>query len=259
MSGDLPAVALRISTCVPSVLIRDKFPKEPAPASCHRRLRANTRGDGVWGSGASVARTASAPRLALSKATFPIAPEACAGPRRAPFRKESNSRRCINIQMPLSNHASSRSRCEVHRRRQAPISAPARSRVPCEGSPRPPRSLPARGQPTARKGPILTSPPAHRPSTRRLLSSPWPRPSSRPWPAASAPCCSSRSRSRRRPTARGPRRPAPSAGHEHHAGQELQEKDWGFYIFAAGVCAFFAAYGIGANDVANCFATLVAP
>ena len=41
------------------------------------------------------------------------------------------------------------------------------------------------------------------------------------------------------------------------AGQELQEKDWGFYIFAAGVCAFFAAYGIGANDVANCFATSV--
>merc|ERR1719473_1090958 len=39
--------------------------------------------------------------------------------------------------------------------------------------------------------------------------------------------------------------------------QELQEKDWGFYIFAAGVCAFFAAYGIGANDVANCFATSV--
>ena len=28
---------------------------------------------------------ASAPRLALGKATFPIAPEACAGPRRAPF------------------------------------------------------------------------------------------------------------------------------------------------------------------------------
>ena len=28
---------------------------------------------------------ASAPRLALSKASFPIAPEACAGPRRAPF------------------------------------------------------------------------------------------------------------------------------------------------------------------------------
>ena len=216
MSGDLPAVALRISTCVPSVLIRDKFPKEPAPASCHRRLRANTRGDGVWGSGASVARTASAPRLALSKATFPIAPEACAGPRRAPFRKESNSRRCINIQMPLSNHASSRSRCEVHRRRQAPISAPARSRVPCEGSPRPPRSLPARGQPTARKGPILTSPPAHRPSTRRLLSSPWPRPSSRPWPAASAPCCSSRSRSRRKPTARGRRPPSPSASAVGH-------------------------------------------
>ena len=33
------------------------------------------------------ANTASAPRLALSKATFPIAPEACAGPHRAPFRK----------------------------------------------------------------------------------------------------------------------------------------------------------------------------
>ena len=97
----------------------------------------------------------------------------------------------------------------------SPATAPARSRVPCEGSPRPPRGFPRARAAPARKGPILTSPTAHRPSTRRLLSSPWPRPSSRPWPAASAPCCSSRSRSRRKPTARGPRRPSPSAGAHH--------------------------------------------
>ena len=56
--------------------------------------------------------------------------------------------------------------------------------------------------------------------------------------------------------AREPRR-GTDARNTSRAGQELQEKDWGFYIFAAGVCAFFAAYGIGANDVANCFATSV--
>ena len=39
--------------------------------------------------------------------------------------------------------------------------------------------------------------------------------------------------------------------------QEFQEDDWTFYIVAAGVCAFLAAYGIGANDVANAFATSV--
>ena len=115
----------------------------------------------------------------------------------------------------LANHALSRSRCEG----PSPLLQPRhRARAqprPLRGQPRPPRSFPARGQPTARKGPILTSPTAHRPSTRRLLSSPWPRPSSRPWPAASAPCCSSRSRSRRKPTARGPRRPSPSAGAHH--------------------------------------------
>ena len=79
----------------------------------------------------------------------------------------------------------------------------------------------AQTSPRGRRGepihsPILTSPTAHRPSTRRLLSSPWPRPSSRPWPAASAPCCSSRSRSRRRPTARGRRPPSSSAGAAGH-------------------------------------------
>ena len=98
----------------------------------------------------------------------------------------------------------------------SPATAPARSRVPCEGSPRPPRGFPRARAAPARKGPILTSPTAHRPSTRRLLSSPWPRPSSRPWPAASAPCCSSRSRSRRRPTARGRRPPSSSAGAVGH-------------------------------------------
>jgi sodium-dependent phosphate transporter len=38
---------------------------------------------------------------------------------------------------------------------------------------------------------------------------------------------------------------------------EFNEDDWTFYIVAAGICAFFAAFGIGANDVANAYATSV--
>jgi len=38
---------------------------------------------------------------------------------------------------------------------------------------------------------------------------------------------------------------------------EFNEDDWTFYIIAAGICAFFAAFGIGANDVANAYATSV--
>ena len=41
------------------------------------------------------------------------------------------------------------------------------------------------------------------------------------------------------------------------AGSEFNEDDWTFYIVAAGICAFFAAFGIGANDVANAYATSV--
>ena len=41
------------------------------------------------------------------------------------------------------------------------------------------------------------------------------------------------------------------------AGSEYNEDDWTFYIVAAGICAFFAAFGIGANDVANAYATSV--
>ena len=78
---------------------------------------------------------ASAPRLALSKATFPIAPEACAGKRRAPSRKVFVSRRCINIQMPLRITHCRALAVKVHRRFYSPATAPARSRVPCEGSP----------------------------------------------------------------------------------------------------------------------------
>ena len=42
-----------------------------------------------------------------------------------------------------------------------------------------------------------------------------------------------------------------------NAGSEFNEDDWTFYIVAAGICAFFAAFGIGANDVANAYATSV--
>ena len=38
---------------------------------------------------------------------------------------------------------------------------------------------------------------------------------------------------------------------------EFNREDWLFYIISAGACAFIAAYGIGANDVANAFATSV--
>jgi hypothetical protein len=31
----------------------------------------------------------------------------------------------------------------------------------------------------------------------------------------------------------------------------FNKSDWIFYIVSSGVCAFFASYGIGANDVAN--------
>ena len=47
-----------------------------------------------------------------------------------------------------------------------------------------------------------------------------------------------------------------AASHEN-AGSEFNEDDWTFYIVAAGICAFFAAFGIGANDVANAYATSV--
>merc|ERR1719231_1154983 len=39
--------------------------------------------------------------------------------------------------------------------------------------------------------------------------------------------------------------------------QDFEQEDWTFYIVAAGICAFCAAYGIGANDVANAYATSV--
>jgi len=38
---------------------------------------------------------------------------------------------------------------------------------------------------------------------------------------------------------------------------EFNKSDWTFYIVSAGLCAFFAAYGIGANDLANVFGTSV--
>ena len=38
---------------------------------------------------------------------------------------------------------------------------------------------------------------------------------------------------------------------------EFNKSDWTFYIISAGLCAFFAAYGIGANDLGNVFATSV--
>ena len=38
---------------------------------------------------------------------------------------------------------------------------------------------------------------------------------------------------------------------------EFNKSDWTFYIISAGLCAFFAAYGIGANDLANVFGTSV--
>ena len=45
---------------------------------------------------------------------------------------------------------------------------------------------------------------------------------------------------------------------EINAGRDtFQKDDWLFYIIASGVCATVAAYGIGANDVANAFATSV--
>ena len=47
-----------------------------------------------------------------------------------------------------------------------------------------------------------------------------------------------------------------AASHDN-AGSEFNEDDWTFYIVAAGICAFFAAFGIGANDVANAYATSV--
>ena len=91
-----------------------------------------------------------APRLALSKATFPIAPEECASPRRAPFRKSFVSRRCINIQMPLRITHCRALAVKVHRRFYSPATAPARSRVPCEGSPARRAASPRgrRGEPT---------------------------------------------------------------------------------------------------------------
>ena len=45
---------------------------------------------------------------------------------------------------------------------------------------------------------------------------------------------------------------------EIQAGRDtFQQSDWIFYIISSGVCSFIAAYGIGANDVANAFATSV--
>tara|TARA_Y100000389_G_scaffold204574_1_gene258088 strand:- start:16921 stop:18582 length:1662 start_codon:yes stop_codon:yes gene_type:complete len=45
---------------------------------------------------------------------------------------------------------------------------------------------------------------------------------------------------------------------EINAGRDsFQKQDWLFYIIASGACATVAAYGIGANDVANAFATSV--
>tara|TARA_B100001175_G_scaffold279348_1_gene256485 strand:- start:3707 stop:5377 length:1671 start_codon:yes stop_codon:yes gene_type:complete len=38
---------------------------------------------------------------------------------------------------------------------------------------------------------------------------------------------------------------------------EFNKSDWTFYIVSAGLCAFLAAYGIGANDLANVFGTSV--
>ena len=38
---------------------------------------------------------------------------------------------------------------------------------------------------------------------------------------------------------------------------EFNKSDWTFYIVSAGLSAFFAAYGIGANDLANVFGTSV--
>ena len=38
---------------------------------------------------------------------------------------------------------------------------------------------------------------------------------------------------------------------------EFNKSDWTFYIISAGLSAFFAAYGIGANDLANVFGTSV--
>ena len=45
---------------------------------------------------------------------------------------------------------------------------------------------------------------------------------------------------------------------EIQAGRDTFVKsDWIFYIVSSGVCSVIAAYGIGANDVANAFATSV--
>ena len=56
---------------------------------------------------------------------------------------------------------------------------------------------------------------------------------------------------------RGQRRRRCAAESHDNAGSEFNEDDWTFYIVAAGICAFFAAFGIGANDVANAYATSV--
>ena len=56
---------------------------------------------------------------------------------------------------------------------------------------------------------------------------------------------------------RGDSRDAPPHLTYENAGSEFNEDDWTFYIVAAGICAFFAAFGIGANDVANAYATSV--
>jgi hypothetical protein len=71
----------------------------------------------------------------------------------------------------------------------------------------------------------------------------------------------------RRSRSCGPRRAAPrthatraappARTSYENAGSEFNEDDWTFYIVAAGICAFFAAFGIGANDVANAYATSV--
>ena len=59
------------------------------------------------------------------------------------------------------------------------------------------------------------------------------------------------------PSTHATRAAPPTLTSYKNAGSEFNEDDWTFYIVAAGICAFFAAFGIGANDVANAYATSV--
>ena len=104
----------------------------------------------MWGSGVRSRGPRVGSAASSRQSNFPYRSGGVRRPAPRPISKIFVSRRCINIQMPLRITHCRALAVKVHRRFYSPATAPARSRVPCEGSPARRAASPRgrRGEPT---------------------------------------------------------------------------------------------------------------